>query len=528
MPNYIDTFQAASAGAGLPPGWTPRFNVPTWSVIDEGGDKLVHMAATSPVALWAASLDSVDADGGRARADILVRCRAGAATTASLMGAFCRGSGVDNASSTAYSCRFYGNDRIRIVKTISGTPTTLETTYHGLTVAGNTFYWMRFRADGTALKAKVWAGAVGDEPASWTTEITDASITAAGYAGFMTAAAGQQFAFSDIAIATNGDVATLTADTTDPVLTSPTGATASATTATGTVTTDEGNGTLYFLATTNSTESAATVVAGGATGGSVTVTSTGSKSVNVSGLTPATGYYLHYVQDDAALNRSARVSSSQFTTSAADSTPPNLSAPTATQSGATTATLGVTTDENNGTLYVVVTTSATPPSATQIRAGQNNSGTAAVFADDQPITSTGAKSFGATGLAPSTTYYTYFHHQDASGNNSTVSAASSFTTAASGVKGVQVQMHSLTTASANLTGLTALWWDATTPHTFGAPTYATNSATTDAAGVLTLDLSGSTSLAIGSPGFLLVYKLDGSDPDDSLEFAGQIDVVDIA
>lgn len=103
------------------------------------------------------------------------------------------------------------------------------------------------------------------------------------------------------------------ADTTPPTLTSPTGSATGASTASGTVVTDEANGTLYRLASTNATETAATVKAAALT---QTVTSTGSQSVSFSGLTPSTTYYAHYVHRDAAGNDSARVSSSSFTTTA--------------------------------------------------------------------------------------------------------------------------------------------------------------------------------------------------------------------
>lgn len=103
------------------------------------------------------------------------------------------------------------------------------------------------------------------------------------------------------------------ADTTAPTLTSPTGTATGQTTASGTVSTDEGNGTLYYLASANSSESAATVKAGS----SQSVTATGSQSVSVTGLTAGTGYYLHYVHTDAASNDSTVASSSLFTTDAA-------------------------------------------------------------------------------------------------------------------------------------------------------------------------------------------------------------------
>lgn len=102
-------------------------------------------------------------------------------------------------------------------------------------------------------------------------------------------------------------------DTTAPTLTSPTASATGATTASGSVSTDEANGTLYYLASANASESVATVKAGS----SQAVTATGVQNVSLTGLTASTSYYLHFVHTDAAANDSTVASTpTQFTTSA--------------------------------------------------------------------------------------------------------------------------------------------------------------------------------------------------------------------
>jgi len=115
-----------------------------------------------------------------------------------------------------------------------------------------------------------------------------------------------------------------------------------------------------------------------------------------------------------------------------DTTAPTLSSGVGTSTGTTTATVGATTNEANGTMYAVVTASATAPSAAQVIAGQDNTGSAAVWSGNQAISSTGAKTFSATGLTASTTYYPYIVHRDAASNTSTVLSGPSFTTSAAG------------------------------------------------------------------------------------------------
>jgi len=118
---------------------------------------------------------------------------------------------------------------------------------------------------------------------------------------------------------TNWDIGAFEAvvggDTTAPILSSPTGIKTGSTTGSGTVSTDEANGTLYFWATINATETAANIKA---SGDSQSVTAIGTQNVTFSGLTPSTNYYAHYVHDDAATNESNVVNSSPaFTTDAA-------------------------------------------------------------------------------------------------------------------------------------------------------------------------------------------------------------------
>jgi hypothetical protein len=111
-----------------------------------------------------------------------------------------------------------------------------------------------------------------------------------------------------------------------------------------------------------------------------------------------------------------------------DVTAPNLSSPTATKTGATTASGSVDTDEGNGTLYWVCTESGTAPSVAQIQAGQDNGGSAAADDGSQAVSGTGTQNISVTGLNPSTTYYIHYQQQDAATNDSTVVSSSSFTT----------------------------------------------------------------------------------------------------
>lgn len=206
-------------------------------------------------------------------------------------------------------------------------------------------------------------------------------------------------------------------DVTPPTLTTATGTKTGATTATGTVTTSEGLGTLYYLTNTSATALSAAVLAGS----TQTVTASGVQNISRTGLTASTTYYHHFLHKDPAGNDSAVLSSNSFTTDAvADVTAPTLTSPTGATLGPTGAVGSVSTNEANGTLYWLTNTSATATDA------------AIKAANSQAVTATGVQNVTSSGLTASTVYYNHFLHRDAAGNDSTRSTSASFTTAAPG------------------------------------------------------------------------------------------------
>lgn len=126
-----------------------------------------------------------------------------------------------------------------------------------------------------------------------------------------------------------------------------------------------------------------------------------------------------------------------------DTTAPTLTSATQTVTGSSTATVGATTDEGNGTLYAVVTVSGTAPTAVQVEAGQDNSGSAATWAGNVTVSSTGAKTIGATSLTASTAYYAHLMHKDAAGNASNVVSSAQFTTDAAGGSKLLLQLMNM-------------------------------------------------------------------------------------
>jgi hypothetical protein len=194
----------------------------------------------------------------------------------------------------------------------------------------------------------------------------------------------------------------------------------------------------------------------------------------------------------ADLHDSLGASNAFALVSSGDSTAPTITSPSVTSVGTTTGTGNVTTDEGNGTLYSVVSASATAPSAAQIQAGQDHTGAAAVWSGNQAVSSTGAKTFSITGLTSATAYYAHFQHKDAATNNSTVATSAQFTTGSADTT-VPTLTGSITISSKTTTSYTATWPSGSDNVAVTGYEYRLNAGSwVDAGNVLTIGISART------------------------------------
>jgi hypothetical protein len=198
-----------------------------------------------------------------------------------------------------------------------------------------------------------------------------------------------------------------TVDTSAPVLSSPTATATGSTTASGSVTTDTAEGTLYRLVSTSSTATGTAVKAGL----SQTITAAGATAVTFTGLAPSTGYYAHYLHRDAAGNDSAVSTSALFTTSAAagDTTPPTLT----------------------GSITITLLTSSTFTASWPAGADSGGGAITYSFSLDGgatwPVTEWPAPTYNFDALTPGATYALRVRAVDAAGNVSTPALATSVT-----------------------------------------------------------------------------------------------------
>ena len=209
-----------------------------------------------------------------------------------------------------------------------------------------------------------------------------------------------------------------TSDTTAPTLTSPTG-TGGTLTASGSVSTNEGNGTLWWKLDAAGT--AADPGAGNEPGAgwlSQAVSSSGVQSIASFGAVAAGTWVANYIHVDSAGNRSTVARSSSFGV-----VPPTPTTATTSNVTSTGATIGASTTATTGTRYVVVTPSATPPAL-------NGNGTGFVvdsyaYSTSATINAAGAFTYLASGLTQGGTYY-HHHVIGAGGQDSGVLTSPAF------------------------------------------------------------------------------------------------------
>jgi hypothetical protein len=200
-----------------------------------------------------------------------------------------------------------------------------------------------------------------------------------------------------------------------------------------------------------------------------------------------------------------------------DITKPVLTSPTASAASSTAASGGVSTTEA-GPSWAVVTNSATKPTPTQVKLGQDHTGSPAL-ASDVALLAVGANASAFTfdGLTAGTSGLRMHVTQDDEAdppNTADVVTSDAFSTPAAPVRCTLTLTVDGSGPAANLTGLSWCWWDSAAPNLALAPKASGTGATTNASGVFDVALPTST-LAVGQTGRLLVYSGNGVAGDVS-------------
>jgi len=162
------------------------------------------------------SWNKISADNYRDDVEVLIRAK---------QSAFDAGTGTQYATSialrtsgasgteNAYVLAMHEDDTVLLYKLVAGTYTTLVTstaTSLGLPADLNDiedlFFWMRFRVNGTDLKAKVWMD-TDPEPGSWQITTTDSALTGVGNIGIANIGTVAYCKYDFMSVATYGGTA---------------------------------------------------------------------------------------------------------------------------------------------------------------------------------------------------------------------------------------------------------------------------------------------------------------------------------
>lgn len=204
MANYYTDFSEYTTDA-QPSDWTEVWDTGQTFIVRANGSYTggKYLEAKESLDYQRTGLSWNDVDGVSADQELLCRFNVG---TAGIFLPALRASGTE-AARTGYILLFRNDSTGYILrKAVAGTETALATV--SFTINDNTFYWVRFRAYGTAIKVRVWAD--GDsEPGTWNTEVTNGDVTGAGKVQVGTSGnTGNNILVDTVAVATGGDTAT--------------------------------------------------------------------------------------------------------------------------------------------------------------------------------------------------------------------------------------------------------------------------------------------------------------------------------
>lgn len=209
MAQYFRDFSEYPAGLN-PQGWTMRWaTTQSFYAIQHGtgsiGDSwLAHSNTDTGNLFHFFSFDEGAGPIWPSDVEVLVRFQTASSPSAFDGGIMLRGSGAANSKNGVFFVLEEGNFATIYLYDNNAEIYKADTNF--LYIA-NEWLWMRFRITGDQFQAKVWRGTVGQEPAGWMVQTSDARVPNPGWIGLFTARpAGDRF-WDLIGVGTGGDQA---------------------------------------------------------------------------------------------------------------------------------------------------------------------------------------------------------------------------------------------------------------------------------------------------------------------------------
>lgn len=170
---------------------------PAWSIVNTDQLQATSASSHNEALVW----NDIDADGDRADFEIL--CQVYVDVTTASQRVLAGRISTSGATRTGYAVRLRTNsfDTYRF----NGATFTLITA-GTFSVASGTWCWVRFRVNGTTIRARAWAD--GDsEPGTWQCDTTDSTYSTAGHVGALKGANTNTQLWRYFGVGTNGDTA---------------------------------------------------------------------------------------------------------------------------------------------------------------------------------------------------------------------------------------------------------------------------------------------------------------------------------
>ncbi len=187
--------------------WTRRWHAATGSTstyffvrTEQDLSKLLIGYRTT-VERYTLSWDDIDSDANRQDSEVLAKWRV--TTTGGFQAwSMIRGSGTTTTETAYIASIDSSGGNIDVRKYDAGTASSVSSTTK--TISTDTWYWSRFRVNGTTLRLRVWADSVS-EPGTWDIDTTDSAISGDGWVGVGYYDDATEWEW--ISVGTNGDTA---------------------------------------------------------------------------------------------------------------------------------------------------------------------------------------------------------------------------------------------------------------------------------------------------------------------------------
>jgi hypothetical protein len=186
---------------------TSGHTTPAWSVVNTNELQATSTANEQEMLAW----DDINSDADSDDVEVLGQFKFPTTSTSHRIFVV-RVAGADANNKTTYYVRM-STTAFVVGRSTGSTATTIIS--NSATYSVDTWYWVRFRVNGSALQARIWTGAVGDEPtSSWTIDTTDSTYTDAGRVGPAKGLNTITTLWRYFGVGTNGDTAPSSAPTT--------------------------------------------------------------------------------------------------------------------------------------------------------------------------------------------------------------------------------------------------------------------------------------------------------------------------